>query len=224
MTIDSDNSPREVVNVVGDLKHASLDAPVQPEMYVSLGQCTFTVRLRAVSIVLRAAGNPLGVVGAARAEVRGLDKDQPVDRIATMERLIERSTGERRFSTLLLGTFALLALVLASLGIYGVMSFMVSQRTQEIGIRLALGAGRRQILSMVFGQGLRLTGAGLAFGFGGCLLLTQLLGHLLFGVKPSDPVVLAAVALLWTTVAGAAVYIPARRAMKVDPMVALRNE
>jgi len=173
-------------------------------------------------IVVRTAGDPSRLANAARQQARELEPEAPVYLLATMDELVACSTATRRFSMLLVGGFALIALLLAAVGIYGVLSFAVSERRQEIGIRIALGARRFDILRLIVGQALALTGAGMLIGLTGSLLLTRFMTNLLYGVSPTDPRIMLLVAMALTLVALLACYIPARRATKVDPLVALR--
>ena len=154
----------------------------------------------------------------------GIDPTQPVYELKTLDQALSDSIAPRRFNLFLLGTFAAVALLMAVIGIYGVMAFWVTQRSHEIGIRMALGARKWDVLAMVVGQGLKMAGIGLGIGMVGALALTRFLASLLYGVKPTDPETFVAVALILTAVAIVASYIPARRATKVDPMVALRYE
>ena len=174
--------------------------------------------------MVRTIGPPLGLVEAIRKEILALDPDQPVSNIRTMEQAISRSLFDRRFTLTLLGIFAGAALGLAVIGLYGVMAYAVTQRTHEIGVRMALGAGRRDVLRLIAGQGLKLVLMGLGLGLVGALALTRFLKTLLFGVSPTDPLTFALIAILLTAVAMLACWIPARRATKVDPLVALRHE
>jgi putative ABC transport system permease protein len=153
-----------------------------------------------------------------------VDRDLPVYRVTTMERMVADSLAQRRFSMFLFGVFAALALVLAVVGLYGVMSYAVAQRTHEIGLRMALGAQGRDVLRMIIGQGMTLVAVGLGLGLLGALMLTRVMSSLLYGVSATDPLTYAGIALLLAAVAFLASYIPARRATKVDPMVALRYE
>jgi predicted permease len=209
-----------IVGVVGDARNFGLEAEALPEVYVPNLQSP-SERMR---LVVRAAVEPLSLVAAVKDVVRRLDKDLPFSQVATMEQLLAKSVGQRRLNMLLLGIFAAVALVLAAVGVYGVISYSVSQRTHEIGIRLALGAEQRDILGMVLAEGTRLTLMGLAAGLVAASGVTSLLRSLLLGVGARDPLTYAAAAVALGVVALAACYIPARRAMKVDPMVALRYE
>ncbi|HEX8072777.1 MAG TPA: ABC transporter permease [Pyrinomonadaceae bacterium] len=218
---DDHAAPREIVGVVGDVRHAGLDQPVTPEMYVPFQQLP-PARL---SIVTRTtAADPAGVATSVRAAIREVNAEQPVYNVRPVTQLLAQSVARRRFNMLLLGTFAALALVLAALGIYGVMAYSVTRRTHELGIRLALGAQRGDILRLVVGQGMVLVGTGAALGLVAALLGARLMASLLFGVSALDPLTYFGVALLLAAVALVACLIPARRATRVDPMVALRYE
>jgi putative ABC transport system permease protein len=212
---------REIVGVVGDVRHAGLEAETTPEIYVPFTQVP-TSRL---TVVARArSADPAGVTAALRGVIRQTDKDSPIFNVRTMNELLSASVARRRFNMILLGSFAALALLLASLGIYGVISYSVTQRTHEIGIRVALGAQPRDVLRMILGQGMILTLIGVAVGLLGALALTRVMSSLLFGVSATDPATYALVALLLPAVALVSCLIPARRATRVDPMVALRYE
>ncbi|HEV2378310.1 MAG TPA: FtsX-like permease family protein, partial [Terriglobia bacterium] len=176
------------------------------------------------NLLLRTAPNPLSTVSAVRAQVAGPTNDQPMYGVRTMEQIISGSLAERRFTMLLLIIFAGTALVLAAIGIYGVMSYAVTRRTHELGVRMALGATRYDVLRLVVTEGLGLALAGLAAGVVAAVGLTRFLASLLYGVRPADPWTLAAVSLALGAVAFLATYVPARRATTVDPMVALRCE
>ncbi len=210
----------EVVGVVGDVKYTGLDATAQATFYEPYLQNPS----RGMYLVVRGATDPLNLASTIRHEVWALDKDLPVTRLKTMEQLLYESVAEPRFRTLLLGIFAAVALVLASVGIYGVMAYAVTQRTNEIGIRMALGAQSRDILGLVVGQGLKLALIGVALGLAGAFAVTRALSTLLYGVSTTDAATFAGLALLLVAVALLACYIPARRAAKVDPMLALRCE
>jgi putative ABC transport system permease protein len=175
-------------------------------------------------LVVRGASEPGSLTAAVRGVVKELDRDQPVYSIATMEQLLSRSTLQRRFNMTLLAVFAALALILAGVGIYGVMAYAVTERTREIGIRMALGAQTSDALRLVIRQGMRLTLAGVTLGLMGAFALTRLMENLLFNVKATDPLTFIVIALLLTVVALLACYLPARRATTVDPMVAFRIE
>lgn len=179
---------------------------------------------RTMTLVLRTASDPLSMTGAIRSEIRDLDPDLPVARIQTMERVLADAIARPRFNTLLLGIFATVALALATVGIYGVMSYSVIQRTREIGIRVALGAETKDVLRLVIGQGMVLTLIGVAVGLVAACGLTRLVENLLFGVSATDPLMFASIAVLLTAVALVACFVPARRATKVDPMIVLRAE
>jgi len=174
--------------------------------------------------VLRTAGDPTAVMGSVRRAVEEVDPREVVYNVQTMQEVVSNSFAARRLSMMLLGVFAALALVLACVGIYGVISYLVGQRTHEIGVRMALGAQRNHVLRMVIGHGAKMALIGVAFGVGAALGLTRLMANQLFGVSAHDPLTFAGVAMLLVLVAIAACYIPARRAMRVDPVVALRHE
>jgi ABC-type antimicrobial peptide transport system permease subunit len=178
-----------------------------------------------MSLVLRSANdNPGGLATSLREVIKQMDKDQYVAAIQPMTNLVTESVARRRFNAMLTGLFALVALVLASIGIFGVLNYTVAQRTQEMGLRVALGAQTRDVLQLVLGQGVRLILFGLAVGLVVSFALTRVLAGMLFGVTPTDPVTFVAVSLLLAGVALLACYLPARRATKVDPLVALRYE
>jgi putative ABC transport system permease protein len=176
-----------------------------------------------MTVTVRAFDDPIRLAEAVREQVKAIDKDQPME-IMTMAQVFSNSVGRRRFNALLLGIFGALALVLAMVGVFGVINYSVAERTREIGIRLALGAQRSDILKLIVGQGMVLTLLGVAIGLGGAFGLTRLISGLLYGVSPTDWVTFVAVSLLLTGVALIAIYVPARQAMKVDPIEALRNE
>jgi putative ABC transport system permease protein len=215
-------TPRTVVGVVGDVLHEALDGEAKPEMYVPVEQAPNVQS--GPHLVLRTALDP----GAAAAEVRGavsvLDRAVPIDRIETMEQLLSGSVAQPRFRTVIVAAFSLLALVMASVGIYGVMNYLVIQRTREFGIRLSVGATPADVLRLVLGRAAALIGAGTIFGLAGSALLARWIEKLLFGTAPLDPLTFAAVPVLLGAVALAASYIPARQATRVDPMMALRYE
>jgi predicted permease len=213
--------PREIIGIVGDVRHESLDTESGPEYYVPYTQAPEAF----MSLVVRSsADNPGSLAASLREAIKQTDKDQYVAAIQPMTKLIAESVARRRFNTLLTGLFAVVALLLASVGIFGVLNYSVAQRTQEIGLRVALGAQTRDVLRLVLGPGVRLILFGLALGLAASLALTRVLAGMLFGVTPTDPLTFVAVSLLLASVALLACYIPARRATKVDPMIALRYE
>jgi putative ABC transport system permease protein len=217
---------REIVGVVGDVRNYGVDADVKPEVYVPFlqGKPAYLSGIAsAMTIVVRSAIEPTALGTALREQVQALDKDQPVSEIKTMEWYLADSMAQRRFNMFLLGVFAGLALVLAAVGIYGVIAYTVAQRTHEMGIRIALGAKGGDILRLVFGHAMATTLTGIALGLGASFALTRLLRSLLYEVSPTDPVVFGAISLLLLSVAVIATYLPARRAMKVNPITALRE-
>jgi len=177
-----------------------------------------------MSLVVRAVGDAAAIAQAIKQAVWSVDKDQPIVRVATMKELLAASAGERRFALILFETFGLVALVLATIGIYGVLSGSVTERTREIGVRLALGAQRRDVLALILRQGVTLTLSGVGLGLLASWAATRLLTKLLYNVSATDPLIFVGVALMLTAVALIACYLPARRATKVDPLVALRHE
>ncbi len=223
--------PVQIVGVTGHVKHWGLDADdtakIRNEIYFPFLQVPDKFMSEAVAgltLVLRTGPDPLSLVSAVRAQVAGPTEDQPIFEVETMEQIISDSLTERRFAMLLLIIFASTALVLAAVGIYGVMSYAVSRRTHELGVRIALGAPRREILRLVVREGVTLALAGTAVGLAAAFGLTRFMASLLYGVRPADPATLAAVSLLLSGIALFACYIPAWRATRVDPLVALRYE
>ena len=208
-----------IVGVVGDIRNKP-DKEPKPEIYLPYLQAG----MPRMTFVVRTAGNPMLWVPAVRSQIANIDKDQPAHDVMTLEELQAKSLTPRRVNMILFGTFAGLGLILASVGIYGVVSYSVSQRTHEIGVRMALGAERGDVLKVVVGQGLRSVLIGTAIGVAASFAVTRFLSTMLFGVKPTDPVTFVAVSLAFAACALVACYIPARRATKVDPMVALRYE
>jgi putative ABC transport system permease protein len=209
-----------VVGVVGEVKHQSLILTQRRSVYLPHAQ----VAIGGMSVVLHTSTNPESLIAAIRSQVKEMDADLPVTNVRTMKEVISRSVWQSRFFTILFGIFAAIALLLASVGIYGVMAYSVSQRTQEIGIRLALGAQKRDVMKMVVRQGMTLSLVGTAVGLAGALALTRLMESLLFEISTTDPLTFTGLALTLMAVSLAACWIPARRATKVDPIVALRYE
>jgi putative ABC transport system permease protein len=211
-----------IVGVVGDVKHMGLDAEEGPAIYQPHAQKPEF--LRWMTIVARTSVEPMRLVSAVRSQVLDIDKDQPVYDIATMEQLLSQSVANPRFYMVLLGLFAFISLMLAAVGVYGVLAFWVTQRTKEIGIHLALGAQQSDVMRIVLGKGFKLTLVGVAIGLAGAFILTRVIHSLLYEVSPTDPTTFAGITLLLMLVAVLACYIPAQRATKVDPMIALRYE
>jgi putative ABC transport system permease protein len=210
----------EVVGIVGDEQTGSLIDTKDPGLYVTFDQSPTDD----VNMVLRGSVDPRTLTSAIYAAIHAIDRDQSIAELQTLEQIKTSTVASNRMQTMLLAIFAALALLLAAIGIYGVISYSVTQRTHELGIRAALGASRGSLLAMVIRRGMRLTVLGLAIGAAGALALTHLLGSLLFGISPRDPVTLILVAGVLSIVALLACYIPARRAAGIDPLVALRYE
>jgi putative ABC transport system permease protein len=209
-----------VIGLIGNVKHGALDEEPQPEMYVSTSQGA----MNSPFVVIRTTGDAAAMVDLVRAEARAIDRDLPLYSIYTMDTVKADSVAQRRFILVLVALFGVLALTLAAIGVYGVMSLLVSERTQEVGVRLALGAHPSDVLRMLVGQAVRLTGLGVAIGIGLSLVLMPLIGSQLYLVRPRDPLTLAGVPLALIVVAMLAALIPARKAMRVDPVQALRYE
>jgi putative ABC transport system permease protein len=211
-------NPFEVVGVLGDVKNASLALAPEPEIYLPLPQLVSTY----VSLCVRTAVDPHGIVSAVRQEIAGVDADQPLTRVMSAEELLESASAQPRFTMFLLGAFSATALILAVIGIYGVIAYSVAQRTQELGIRIALGADNGDIFRLVVGGGLSLTIIGIGIGLAGSLALTRLISSLLYETSATDPVTFGGCAALFAAVAVLASYLPARRATRVDPTKAFR--
>jgi putative ABC transport system permease protein len=222
----TDSVWRTVVGIVGDVRHRGLDAEARPEIYLPQAQfpAGTGTALRTVRMVLRSEGDPSQLTGALRAALDEVDPDIPLAEVQTMEEALGAWAAERRLTMLLVGAFALLALALGAIGIYGVMAHLVARRTREIGIRIALGALPGEILGLVLAQGAWLAGLGILAGLGGALVATRLLASLLYGVGPTDPLTFAATAAALAVVALLACLFPAGRATRVDPVDALRSE
>ena len=223
--------PCEIVGVVGHVKHFGLDTDSQQKVqyqfyfpYLQVPDIFLKQMVQGMVVVARTKGDPSSLAAEVKNQVLAVDKDQPVNNVRTMEQIISASISQQRFSMLLLGIFAAVALTLAAVGIYGVMSYAVTQRTHEIGIRMALGAEADDVLKMVIRQGMRLAAIGVVIGLVAAFLLTRLMASLLFGVSATDPVTFVVIPLVLAGVALGACFVPARRATKVDPMVALRYE
>jgi predicted permease len=219
---DAQGNPiwREVVGVVGHVKQKGLEGESPVQYYVPHRQ----LPVPGVFLVARTASEPASLASAIRSSIQQIDRELPVFRVTTMERMVTESMTQRRFAMTLLGIFAVVALILASVGLYGVMSYSVTHRTNEIGIRMALGAKVTDVLAMVVGQGMKLSLAGVGIGLAGAFALTRVMRTLLFSVSATDPLTYVVVALLLSGVSLVACYVPARRATKVDPMEALRYE
>jgi putative ABC transport system permease protein len=213
-------TPTEIVGVVADARYAELTSATRPMTYWPHPQLPYP----AMTLTVRTANDPLGLAPAIEREIQRLDKDQPVADVRTMDQWMSRALSRERFSSTMLAAFASLALLLASIGIYGVMSYAVSQRQPEIGVRLALGAEPRRVSQMILAAGLKLVLAGLAIGLGAGLLLSRALSSLLYQTGAADPATLASVTVLLAAVATVAIYLPARRASRLNPIVALRAE
>jgi len=210
--------PYEIVGIVGDIRDRGMESNPAPAMYFPTHQNGGT------NVVIRTQGDPLSLAAAARKQVQEIDPDQPVAAVRTMESWVDSAVATPRYRTILLGLFAAIALALACTGIYGVMSYSVAQRTHEIGVRMALGARQMDVLKLVVRQGMSLVLIGVAVGLLGAVALTRLMTSVLFNVTAKDPMTFVAVALLLALVALVACYIPALRATKVDPLIALRYE
>jgi len=217
---EEDKSWREVVGVVGDVKMNGLDQATTLQTYLPYAQLPNT----GFALIVRAERNPAALANAVAQAIHAIDKDLPVSRVFTMDQLLGNALAMRRLTLVLLASLAALALLLAAVGIYGVVSYAVRQRTHELGLRMALGAQSRDVLTLILAQGLKLTMLGIGLGLAAAYALTRWMESLLFGVRPTDALTFAAIALLLLVVALLACYIPARRATKVDPMIALRCE
>jgi putative ABC transport system permease protein len=214
------NDTYEIVGVVGDVHQRALNADTKAAVFLATAQAPTSP----VNLVVRSQGDPRQLANAIQAEIHSLDSQIPISDVKRMDEYVSDSVAAPRFNTILLGGFALLALVLAAVGIFGVISYSVAQRTQEIGIRRALGADTVSVMRLVLIQGMGLTAIGVAIGLGGAFAVTRLLQTLLFNVTPTDSVTFVSVAAVLSGVAFIATYLPARRAAKVDPMIALRHE
>jgi putative ABC transport system permease protein len=212
--------PSEIIGVVGDVHQIGLDTIPEPAVYWPHPELVMS----GMTILIRTSNDPMALVSATRDEMQKLDPELPMAAVATMDQLLADSFSRARFTMLLLDMFSAVALVLAAVGIYGLIAYSVTQRTQELGIRIALGAQRRDVLRLVLTQGTRVTLLGVAIGVLAALVLSRFLATLLFGVSATDPFTFASVAALMAFVALLACFIPARRATRVDPIIALRYE
>ena len=220
LNIEGQQAPREIVGIIGDVKQIKLDAEVKSEIYVPF----FQIAVPAMNIVVRTTTDPGSMTSAVLQQISRVDPDQPVYQVKTMDEYLGESMAQRRLSTVLLGVFAALALILAALGVYGMMSYLVSQRTREIGVRMALGARQLDILKLVVRHGMWLSILGIAVGVAAALLLTRIMTSSLYGISASDPLTYLGISALLALIALLACLIPARRALKVDPIIALRYE
>jgi len=209
-----------IVGIVGDVKTARLDTPAPPVMYRSVLQ----VSTLALTLVVRTTQDPAALGESIRREVRAVDPNEPVFSVRTMDAVVAAAFAERRFTMVLLALFAATALVLSAIGIYGITSYAVAQRTREIGIRMALGAQLGDVLKLVLSHGVKLTIIGVVIGLLGAYLVTRAITSVLYGVSATDPLTFGSVSLLLAFVALLACYVPAKKATKVDPLVALRYE
>ena len=210
----------EIVGVVGDVRHFGFDRAPRPEIYAPYAYDPWPF----MALVVRTEKEPLSYVGAVRSQILAVDPHQPVYGVRSMDQVLRDSTHQRRFTVQLLGLFAVIAILLALIGIYSVMSYSMSQRLHEMGVRLALGARRSQVLKLAMGWGLKLVLIGIVLGLGLSFVLTRFASSLLYGISPTDPVVFMSVSLLIVSVAALATYIPAHRVSRADPIEALRYE
>ncbi|PYU72344.1 MAG: hypothetical protein DMG49_07825 [Acidobacteria bacterium] len=213
----------EIVGVVGDVKQMGLAVPPKEEMYFPYWQAKGNYMM-ARALAIRTATEPMSLLSAVHQVVQSIDPEQPISDVMTMDDILDREVEQRRNQTSLLGGLAALALILACIGIYGVMAYLVAGQNHEFGVRAALGAGPGDIFGLVLGRAIKLTATGVGIGIAAAFLVTRLMRSLLFGVSPFDPLTFGGMALLLTLVALVACYFPARRATRIDPMVALRFE
>jgi putative ABC transport system permease protein len=218
--VESKNPWMMVVGIVGGVSHTTLGVGSQPEVYLPFQQNPGAT----ITLVARTKSDPRGLAASVRREVSAFDRDLPVSNLKFMDEIVAGSVSQPRVYALLLGIFAVLALILAAIGIYGVISYSVTQRTQEIGIRMALGAQSRDVLALIIKQGMALSLLGILLGLLVSLALTRVLASQLYGISSTDPVTFTAISVLLMLVAMIACYIPALRATKLDPLIALRYE
>jgi putative ABC transport system permease protein len=214
----------QIVGIVRDTKNVALDAEAELETYIPGQQYTGQYQRKGFRIVVATESNCKGLIKPLKRQIWSVDKNAVISEIQTMGEIVAETLADSRFLTAVVSVFSLTALILAIFGIYGLIAHSVRQRTQEIGVRMALGAGSSDVLKMVLGQGLKLTLIGIAIGLGGAIALTRVISNLLYNVSPTDPLTFVCVSLLLASVALLATYIPARRAARIDPMVALRCE
>jgi len=219
-SLEFGNTKVPVVGLVGDVHQTSVDETPEPRMYMSVLQI-FRVRM---NLVVRTNEDPAIMIKRVEDAIHSVEPLQTITAAFTLDQAVGEAVARPRLLTVLLGLFGVMGLVLGALGIYGVLAYLVTQRTREIGVRLALGAQRRDVLSMVVGSGLRLAGLGVVLGLAGALALTRVMQGVLYGVTASDPLTFSAVAVALLVVAAFASWLPARRATRVDPLVALRSE
>jgi len=216
-----DGLPHEIVGVVGDARQWGLDRQASAEIYFSFAQLSLG---QEATLVVRTGGDPASLAAAVRNAIGEVTHEAPITRIRPMTEVVEESMASSRFNMILMTIFAGVALMMASIGLYGVISYSVSQRTHEIGIRMALGASRPSVLGLVLRNGMSLALIGVGLGVGAALGLTRLMASLLYGVSPTDPITFIVISLVLTGVALVACFVPANRATRVDPMIALRYE
>jgi len=210
----------EIVGVVADVKNDDVEEQPDPSVYVPYDQQPWLT----MNLIVHTKHEPTVVAASIRSDVRNMDRNVPVSNVKPLLRMIDERVSSKRVMTWTLGVFAAAALLLAAVGIFAVMSYVVAQRTQEIGIRLALGAQTRDVLALVIRQGLKLTVIGIVIGLAGAFAMTRALSYFLFGVTPTDPLTFIGLSTLLAGIALLACYVPARKAAKVDPMIALRYE
>jgi putative ABC transport system permease protein len=215
---------REIVGIVNAMKHGPLDAPAAPAVYMPYVQDETSHDMSAMNLLVRSSENPSGLADSLRSLIHGLRPDQPVQGIDSVEQMEAQSVASRRYTLFLLGTFAIVDVILAAVGVYGVISYVTAQRTRELGIRIALGATRPRVLSEVLRGGARLTAFGAAIGLVGAFIVTRSLSALLFEVTPLDPLSYSCAVALLALISICACLVPAWRASRVDPMIAMQSE